>query len=62
MEHDFISTEDAKRTSIGDLFKKLESQQDGISDSDAEERVQRIGYNEISEKKVSPLAKFLSYF
>jgi H+-transporting ATPase len=62
MEQDFISTEDAKRISIDDLFQKLGSQRDGISDSEAEERVQRIGYNEISEKKVSPLAKFLSYF
>lgn len=62
MEQDFVSTEDAKKISIDDLFRKLESQRDGISDSDAEERVQRIGYNEISEKKVSLLATFLSYF
>lgn len=62
MEQDFVSTEDAKKISIDDLFHKLESQRDGISDSDAEERAQRIGYNEISEKKVSPLVAFLSYF
>lgn len=53
MEQDFISTEDAKKTSIDDLFRKLESQRDGISDSDAEERVQKISYNEISEMNAS---------
>ncbi|MGW8322497.1 MAG: plasma-membrane proton-efflux P-type ATPase, partial [Thermodesulfobacteriota bacterium] len=57
-----LSTEDAQKTSIPDLFKTLASSEKGLSAAEAEERLQKCGYNEIKEKKVSPLRKFLGYF
>ena len=57
-----ISTKEAENSSVTELLKKLSSSEKGISVSEAEERLKKYGYNEISEKKVSPLVKFLSYF
>ncbi len=62
MTDDLISTDKAKETSLSDLFKKLSTDEKGISSSEAEKRLQQYGYNEIEEKKRSPLLKFLSYF
>jgi H+-transporting ATPase len=62
MEPRFLSTEEAEKASIDDLLKELSSSQGGISTSEAEERLQQYGYNEIEEKKVSPLRKFFGYF
>jgi H+-transporting ATPase len=44
------------------LMNKLSSNKNGISSSEASARLQQYGPNEITEKKVSPLLKFLSYF
>ncbi|NOY69388.1 MAG: plasma-membrane proton-efflux P-type ATPase [Deltaproteobacteria bacterium] len=57
-----ISSEDAKKAPVAELLKKLASSEKGISDSEAKDRLKAYGYNEISEKKVSPLVKFLRYF
>ena len=57
-----ISTKEAENLSVTELLKKLSSSEKGISVSEAEERLKKYGYNEISEKKVNPLIKFLSYF
>ncbi|MFQ5798603.1 MAG: plasma-membrane proton-efflux P-type ATPase, partial [Bacteroidota bacterium] len=62
MDQDLISTEEARETSITELLQKLGSKGKGLSDSEAKERLQRYGYNEITEKKVHPLVKFMSYF
>lgn len=46
-----------------DLLKKLDvSPQNGLSDEQITKRVEQYGYNELTEKKVSPVLKFLSFF
>ena len=57
-----VTTEEAKKTSTEEIFKKLDSSQNGLSSSDAQQRLQQFGPNEIAEKKVNPLVKFLRYF
>ena len=57
-----ISTKEAENSSVTELLKKLSSSEKGISASEAAERLKKYGYNEISEKKVSPLVKFFRYF
>lgn len=41
---------------------QLKTSPDGLTTSEAKNRLNSNGYNEIAEKKVSPLLKFLSYF
>lgn len=41
---------------------QLKTSPDGLTTSEAKNRLDSDGYNEIAEKKVSPLLKFLSYF
>ncbi|MCX9012112.1 MAG: plasma-membrane proton-efflux P-type ATPase [Candidatus Methanoperedens sp.] len=57
-----VTTDEAKKTSIDDLFKKLSSGKNGISSQEAEKRLGQYGPNEITRKKESKLAKFLKYF
>jgi len=57
-----IAYETAKEISVGELMKRLESGPDGLSSTEADERLQRFGYNEIAEKRANPLLKFLGYF
>ncbi len=57
-----ITTEDAKKVSTADLFTKLASNEKGLSSSEAEKRLRQLGPNEISERKESPIIKFLRYF
>ena len=57
-----ITTEEAKKTSTEDVLRKLDSNQNGLSSSEAQQRLKRFGPNEIAEKKVNPLVKFLMYF
>jgi len=54
-----ISAEEAEKTSTNELFKKLASSETRLSSSEAEQRLQRYGYNEIPEKKTSPIVKLL---
>ena len=56
-----ISTEEANKASIPELYQKLSSSERGISSQEAEKRIGQWGYNEISEKKISPVMKFLGY-
>jgi H+-transporting ATPase len=51
-----------KRAALEDLLKELSSSESGLSDSEAEKRLLQYGYNEITEKKVNPVIKFLGYF
>jgi H+-transporting ATPase len=62
MDKSFITTEDAKKADIKELFQKLSSSTKGLSSSEAKERLQQYGYNEITEKKKSLILKLLSYF
>lgn len=54
--------EETGKTSTDELFRKLASSEAGLSSSEAEQRLQQYGYNEIPEKKTIPVFKFLRYF
>jgi H+-transporting ATPase len=62
MEPVLLNAEESKKTPISELFKKLDSDEGGISSSEAKDRLDQYGFNEIEEKKVSSLRKFLGYF
>jgi H+-transporting ATPase len=47
--------------SLKEVFEKLSSSQEGLSSAEAKERL-KYGYNEIQERKVNPVKKFLGYF
>jgi len=57
-----ITTEEAKGIDIEELLKKLSSDKKGLSTSESKDRLQKYGYNEITEKKVGPVVKLLGYF
>jgi H+-transporting ATPase len=57
-----ISTDEAKKTSIDELMKRLSSSKEGISDQEAKNRLSQYGPNEITKKKESKFAKFFKYF
>ena len=62
MEPVILSAEESKNSPIRELFEKFDSDEGGLSSSEAEKRIQQYGFNEIEEKKVSLLRKFLGYF
>jgi H+-transporting ATPase len=62
MDQNITSTDEAKGASVAELLEKLASSERGLTDSEAKERLQKYGPNEITEKKTSTLVKFLSYF
>ncbi|KPJ58237.1 MAG: metal ABC transporter ATPase [Deltaproteobacteria bacterium DG_8] len=43
-------------------LKKLSVSSEGLSEEEASKRLKEYGYNEITEKKLNPLLKFLTYF
>jgi H+-transporting ATPase len=47
---------------VAELLKNLQSSPDGLSKAEAQQRLEKYGYNELAEKKSSPILKFLSYF
>ncbi len=53
---------DYKHMDIDDVLKVLETSVDGLSSEEARKRLEEYGPNEIPEKKVNPIIKFLSYF
>jgi H+-transporting ATPase len=57
-----MTTEEAKKAEINELLDKLSTSKKGLSSSEARGRLQQYGFNEVPEKKVNPLAKFLGYF
>ena len=56
------SAQDLEKKSIDDVFKQFSSNEKGLNDKEIKERNEKYGFNEITEKKVSPLRKFLGYF
>ena len=47
---------------ICELLSRLGSSQNGLGNAEAQNRLAQYGYNELAEKKVNPVLKFLSYF
>jgi H+-transporting ATPase len=56
------SNVDMKILPMQELQAKLGSSPEGLSQTEAQKRLAQYGPNEITEKKVNPLLKFLSYF
>ena len=57
-----IGTETTKTASVEDVFRRLSAGAEGLGSEEARKRLKQYGPNEIREKRVSPLVKFLSYF
>jgi H+-transporting ATPase len=51
-----------KELSIVELTRRLSTSSEGLSKEEAQYRTQEYGYNEIEEKRVNPILKFLAYF
>jgi H+-transporting ATPase len=47
---------------VSELMKRLDTSADGLKQAEAENRLSQYGYNELPEKKRSPVLEFLSYF
>lgn len=58
----FLSSKDVKNISIEEVFKKLNSSPSGLTTLESKKRIEQYGFNEITEKKVSFIIKFLGYF
>jgi H+-transporting ATPase len=55
-------TPSPQTTNPDQVFGELDASRNGLSSTEAARRLSRYGRNEIAEKKVSPLVKFLGYF
>src|SRR5665213_847935 len=56
------ANDDLKTLPVAEVEKRLGSSPDGLTQVEAEERLTQYGPNEITEKTVNPLLKFLTYF
>jgi H+-transporting ATPase len=54
--------DELKSLPMPELLKKLDSSTEGLSQAEALKRLTQYGPNEIEEKKINPLLKFLTYF
>lgn len=52
----------AEDASVENLFEELSTSSEGLSKKESEKRIDVYGLNEIPEKKVNPILKFLRYF
>ncbi|MFX0072300.1 MAG: plasma-membrane proton-efflux P-type ATPase, partial [Candidatus Hermodarchaeota archaeon] len=62
MSQQILSSEEAKNKEIAVVFDKLNTQENGLSSLEVKKRLEIYGPNEITEKKVKPLVKFLRNF
>ena len=49
-------------TNIKDILDEFKTSKDGLTAQECEKRLKQYGYNQIEEKKVSPIKQFLNYF
>ena len=57
-----LELRDLEDIHVDQIFDQLRSSQAGLSQADAQERLAEVGPNQLTETKVSPVLKFLSYF
>ena len=62
MENLKLSIEEVKNAAIDDLYKKLQTSENGLSNSEASTRLITFGKNDLIEKKTNPILKFLKSF
>lgn len=51
-----------KEMTVEEVFENLDTDSTGLSDDQVQERIKEFGTNQLEEKKVNPIIKFLSYF
>jgi len=56
------STSEFKQLSIEEVFKILGASMQGLTESEAENRIRRFGYNEVKEEEKNPFTEFLSRY
>ena len=56
------SSEKLQDLSVEEVLKRLGTSPDGLPAEEANSRLQQYGYNELEEKRESPILLFLSYF
>ena len=62
MELERISSSDAEKKSVEELYRIFESRPEGLSSSEAQKGLEQYGSNALSEKQINPVLKFLGYF
>jgi len=62
MESHNMTSEYVKKASVNELYEKLESSENGLSDAEVKKRLALYGKNEIIEHKINPVVKFLKSF
>jgi H+-transporting ATPase len=62
MSNDKLTSEQAKDMSLSEIYSQLSTDEKGLSESKIEQRLEEYGYNEILEKKVNPIIRFLRNF
>ena len=55
-------TDELDKTDLDTVFTRLESSAKGLTSAEAKERIARFGRNELVEKQISDLQKFLAFF
>ena len=55
-------TSEYKDFSVEETFRQLDISANGLTESEANSRIGKFGYNEIAEKKRSPLIEFFSRY
>ncbi|MEM3866151.1 MAG: plasma-membrane proton-efflux P-type ATPase [Candidatus Bathyarchaeia archaeon] len=56
------STSDFKQFSIEETFKLLEASMHGLTEAEAKNRIEKFGYNEITEEKKNPFIDFFKRY
>ncbi len=54
--------DDLKDLPVEEALKRLDTSVEGLSQEEAKKRIDQYGYNELEEKRESPILLFLSYF
>ena len=57
-----ISADEVQKANVTELLQRLSSSENGLSATEASRRLDSYGPNEITEKRVNPLLKFITYF
>jgi len=62
MSIELITTKDSENKTIDELYESLESNPTGLTSEEAKRRFDKYGPNELLERNINPILKFLRYF
>jgi len=57
-----IDSQKVESLTTAEVYRQLESSDQGLSETEAQQRLVQLGRNALEDKQVSPLVRFLSYF